>query len=752
MQTYTPKSSSSSTSHTSTSSENSTPGSMSCHTSPEVFKFSSENGVFFSDHLFQSGVNSSVGRTNGKLNNSDIHTYTKHKSKSVDELLNESPKRHTLKNHTPSLKSNSSTHLLDILRDENQTLKKELESYYERVRKLQKLEHELQQLQISYRLLEGTTARKAKLEQTMRERLEDELLKIKQANTQQKAQLNTIKRNASFKGSLPDQLMKKELARRDSMITRLIQQNEDASSVRQRLEKDLHTARTALHERKSKTEEIKNERHQPKPSLETEQESQLAISYSSSLDKLHSILTAMQNSNIKRQKLEQQLRHQLEKKVSELQGSVKKEEKTDEDQELQIAALKSDLARMEHKCLELIAEREFAIDSVLIPRETHMSQMDRLLKEKEIELEDLKEQKMQFTIQLEEAHKTITNHEHRISSLQTSLKEKESLIDTLQSLLDPDDISTQDDTLLSNETSSLQTDPRVLSTEVKRKLSGGVPIVLDNQKPQIDPRVLNLEVKRKLSGAIQTVFDTQTPQVLPSHCIRRTSSPLPSYLSTHQNTQFKHAPVINQVTPNIQPSLPSYAEHVLGTSLSDQNPTVYTSGGYRQVCSHSFPNTPETIRRRTAYQQPMSSNMTNSVPLTPMYTRGRGIYKSLTPPPIHYLNNSSKVNVSSMTKPHSQMLGMNVPRYDDYDSVDSLDMIIQPVSSPSISPPSSFKSNRVKTDSTGDTYIHKHSNSSPTSQKHTITCYNMNGTLPCDSNGHQHTQHYDMNGHAPLHL
>ena len=42
-----------------------------------------------------------------------------------------------------------------------------------------------------------------------------------------------------------------------------------------------------------------------------------------------------------------------------------------------------------------------------------MSQMDRLLKEKEIELEDLKEQKMQFTIQLEEAHKTITNHEHR---------------------------------------------------------------------------------------------------------------------------------------------------------------------------------------------------------------------------------------------------------------------------------------------------------------------------------------------------
>ena len=54
----------------------------------------------------------------------------------------------------------------------------------------------------------------------------------------------------------------------------------------------------------------------------------------------------MQNSNVKRQKLEQQLRHQLEKKVAELQGSVKKEEKTDEDQELKIAALKSDLARV----------------------------------------------------------------------------------------------------------------------------------------------------------------------------------------------------------------------------------------------------------------------------------------------------------------------------------------------------------------------------------------------------------------------
>ncbi len=80
----------------------------------------------------------------------------------------------------------TSTKLLEILKEENANLKRELETYYQRVRKLQRLEQELERIREGHRLLEVSSARKEKLEAAMRYKLEGELRRLKEANLQQR--------------------------------------------------------------------------------------------------------------------------------------------------------------------------------------------------------------------------------------------------------------------------------------------------------------------------------------------------------------------------------------------------------------------------------------------------------------------------------------------------------------------------------------------------------------------------------------
>ncbi|XP_019860631.1 PREDICTED: uncharacterized protein LOC109588968 [Amphimedon queenslandica] len=83
-------------------------------------------------------------------------------------------------------------------------------------------------------------------------------------NSQYEVQIATVKRNASLKNTKPDNVMRKEIARKDSIIARLIKQNQDGVLMRERLEKDLHhmrhTAVPAAPTSDEEEEEEENER------------------------------------------------------------------------------------------------------------------------------------------------------------------------------------------------------------------------------------------------------------------------------------------------------------------------------------------------------------------------------------------------------------------------------------------------------------------------------------------------------------
>lgn len=77
----------------------------------------------------------------------------------------------------------------------------------------------------------------------------------------------------------------------------------------------------------------------------------------------------MQKSSQKRENLEKRLRQQLEAEVKRLKTEAKGQRAATEDlPDVRVSALESDVARWEQKCLELVAEKQMALEAAIIPR------------------------------------------------------------------------------------------------------------------------------------------------------------------------------------------------------------------------------------------------------------------------------------------------------------------------------------------------------------------------------------------------
>ena len=127
--------------------------------------------------------------------------------------------------------------------------------------------------------------------------------------------------------------------------------------------------------------------------------------YTESIEKLKAVLSAMQNMSDKRGRLEKRLRQELKAEIQTLREGGREEEEDagsgeqvgDElkqklrEQQMEIAALEADVAKVsdtnfifysccilfyfdvpclqwEQKCLELVADKEMALDTAIIPR------------------------------------------------------------------------------------------------------------------------------------------------------------------------------------------------------------------------------------------------------------------------------------------------------------------------------------------------------------------------------------------------
>ncbi len=90
--------------------------------------------------------------------------------------------------------------------------------------------------------------------------------------------------------------------------------------------------------------------------------------------------------------------------------------------------------------MELMAEKQMAYETAVIPRDARIASLERSLAEKIDSLHDIQHQKVSYVSQLTEAKKKTSELEIRLVSAQSSLQEKDSVIQMMQSsFLEPDD-------------------------------------------------------------------------------------------------------------------------------------------------------------------------------------------------------------------------------------------------------------------------------------------------------------------------
>jgi hypothetical protein len=597
-----------------------------------------------------------------KLKSAEHAAVIKQKSKSIDNTTNDCTYS-TFTSTTPL-----PGHIVDILRDENASLKKELDIYYQRVCKLHKLEKELEDVKEAHKLLQATTARKGKLEQAMREKLEDELRKYREAAISD--EINAVRKDSSFKDV--NTFMKKELARRDSIIVKLIKQNKDVSNAKEKLAQDLCTLKCVNESVIADTTSSIDKQDNNNKATDED----ITLAYTDSINKLQSVMASMRTSSHKTQLLESQLRKQLEKRINELQGDGESSShEAAESDNLKVLTLQADLVKIEHKCVELLAERQFVLDGAVIPRDVRISQLERSVREKDRELMKYKELKDSNIKQLEEAKRVIADLENRVLFLEESLKDKEMIIDTFKAnLLDTDNASDISD-------NEHQYDDDGCSPDSPRRQS--LPSLTNKDKTTI--------------------------------AYHKISSPYPS---SHQ----EYMPV----TPLRIESLPTYDEHIQNSLLLNNggvpNNVVMTTKSYlappmphyhhESPNSRSFPNTPEINRRGvpqiSAPNSYQGSPVQKKRPLVPQ--------KSLTPPPERLILSSKSQSGAFKKSLANDNRAIRVLRpwfakvetksYSDSD--ESVDSLLSPLSPPNL-PPHLM--------SPHDINKHRHSNSFPTAAR-----------------------------------
>lgn len=134
------------------------------------------------------------------------------------------------------------------------------------------------------------------------------------------------------------------------------------------------------------------------------------------------------------------MRQQLEAEVKRLKTEAKGQKAATEDQpNIRVSALESDVARWEQKCLELVAEKQMALEAAIIPRyirwvigpmhtymgihlpiipshhcrDSRIAQLERELAHKCDLTEELKRQKAHYIAQIQEVNKALSETEVR---------------------------------------------------------------------------------------------------------------------------------------------------------------------------------------------------------------------------------------------------------------------------------------------------------------------------------------------------
>jgi DNA repair exonuclease SbcCD ATPase subunit len=349
------------------------------------------------------------------------------------------------------------TQMVERLSEENRTLRQEIEGYYKRVTKLQQFEVELQKVQTAYEALVRHTAKRENMEKVMRYSLKGEIRRLQETNRELTDQLSKALTQLMQKGVYDDcdSDLKKELGKKDSMITKLISQNKELGTTKERLEIEVAAQRSTLQEQRSHIEVLDVALTNAQTNVaKLEEEVKRHATKEDHADQLQKIISQLQGAAEKREAIEKQLRGHLEEEIRSLKGQKSRAIRTMEldegiasdsespsnvqslvrqlhEKEEKILRLEADVTRFEQRFLEESALRQLAVDAAAMPKDARIAALEQSSVETEKLIAEAHTDRLKHLEEVYQANRRCAELEAKVKSLQAQLAEKDAMITVL---------------------------------------------------------------------------------------------------------------------------------------------------------------------------------------------------------------------------------------------------------------------------------------------------------------------------------
>lgn len=351
---------------------------------------------------------------------------------------------------TMTLEPETAVQAVQQLLEENSALKAELDLYYSKASRLQRLELELQKLKNDHDSLVQSAEKRERLNAAMQSRLERELSKSQEVARRFKEQLDTALAQLSIR-SLPDHgdsELKKEVSRRDVLIAQLLTQNKELTAEKERKEIELQAQRATLQEQRNHIDILDNALNNAQANVvRLEEECRKKQFYVERASQLQKHLAEMQMASERRLQMEKRFRSQLERDVENLTTkgdgkSPSNARKESEDVEIlkkalreyeeKIIGLENEVAKWEQRYLEESTMRQIAVDAASVPKDAKIAALERTSQESEKLIAQVRSEKLKQMDELYASQRKCAEQEGKLKDLESRLAEKDAMIRVLQ--------------------------------------------------------------------------------------------------------------------------------------------------------------------------------------------------------------------------------------------------------------------------------------------------------------------------------
>ncbi|XP_061817810.1 angiomotin [Nerophis lumbriciformis] len=332
---------------------------------------------------------------------------------------------------------------VDVLTEENRTLRQEMEACREKVIKLHKLETEIQLVSEAYETLAKSSSKREALEKTMRNKLELEVRRLHDFNRDLRERMETANKQMTAKECDDSEENLKT-------ISQLLAQNKETICEKEKVEMELNALRSITEDQRRHIE-IRDQalNNAQAKVVKLEEELKKKQVYVEKVERMQQALAQLQAACEKREQLEHRLRTRLERELESLRmqqrhggtqnnGVVPSEysatalmERLREKEE-RILALEADMTKWEQKYLEESVMRQFALEaaaSVATQRDTSVAMLSHSPSSSYDTSVEARIQKEEEEILM--ANRRCLDMESRIKNLHAQIIEKDAMIKVL---------------------------------------------------------------------------------------------------------------------------------------------------------------------------------------------------------------------------------------------------------------------------------------------------------------------------------